>query len=154
MYYMRGKYTVATFTDREKALAAKQRLEQAGIPADVFDESHRQRFWFMSRSLAGEKVQVQKEDWEKARIVLERADPVEHVLQGEVCCPECNSVNVEYPQFTRKFLSTTLAELFCAVGVLEKQFYCEDCHHSWGTEVNVPKRTDVLNWPVPRKVKG
>ncbi len=148
---MKDKCTVATYSDVENALAAKLRLEQAGIPADVYDESKLQKFWFMSRSLAGRKVQVKRADWQLARIVLERSDPVSHVLHDEVRCPECRSVNVDYPQFTRKFITTTLAELGCLIGVIKKQFYCTDCHHSWGTEVKVPEKTDMLNWPVKKQ---
>jgi hypothetical protein len=145
---MSGKpTTVATFSDRDKAEAVQKRLEQAGLSAEVVDESKLQKFWFMSRSLAGEKVCVDEGDFPRARQLLEGADPTEHILQGEICCPQCQSPRVEYPQFTRKFVTTTLVEVFCFLRVLDKQFYCTNCQHTWSPEIKLKHELDILNWP-------
>jgi len=83
--------TVATFSDLDKAQEVKQRLNQAGIPAEVHDETKLQRFWFVSKPLAGDKVVVTEQDFERAREVLKAEDAKDHVLQGEVRCPQCES---------------------------------------------------------------
>jgi len=139
--------TIATFSDLEKAQEVQKRLVEAGIPAEVHDESKLQKFWFLSKSLAGEKVVIEEKDFEKARQVLQNADALEHVLQGELRCPQCESASIEYPQFTRKFMTTTMVEVLCFLHVIDKTFYCQKCHHTWPVSVALREKTDVLNWP-------
>lgn len=149
------KMAVATFNDKEKANAVKTRLEAAGIPAEVYDESNVQKFWFMSEHLAGEKVRVDEKDFERAREILACLDATEHVLEFAVKCPECNSSRIEYPQFTRKFVTPTLVEIFTVMAPgIKKRFYCEDCHFTWAHEPEAlpapwdgSKDLDLLGWP-------
>lgn len=153
-----GKTTVATFSDREKAEAVKERLEKAGIHAETADESFYQRFWFLSKPLAGEKVYVAEDEFEKAREVLQAAEPVEHNLQGELRCPKCGSVRIDYPQFTRKFITTTMVEVLCLLHIMDRECYCKDCQHTWPPQETLRHNTDVLGWPTHegavRKEKG
>jgi hypothetical protein len=142
--------TVATFSDLEKAQEVQKRLVEAGIAAEVHDESKLQKFWFLSKSLAGEKVVVDEKDFDKARQVLKNADALEHVLQGEMRCPQCQSSDIQYPQFTRKFMMTTLVEVFCFLRVIDKTFYCQKCQHTWPATVTLRPTTDVLNWPAKK----
>jgi len=145
---MSGKITVATFSDLPKAEVAKKQLEQAGIPAQLTDESKLQRFWFLSRPLAGKKIKVAIEDFDRGRAVLEKADATDHILRGEIRCPQCGSPSVDYPQFTRKFIITTVAEILCLLHLIDREFYCEHCHYTWPAEIKLPQKTDLLNWPV------
>jgi hypothetical protein len=138
---------VATFSDLDKAQKVKTRLTEGGISAEVRDESKLQKYWFLSNPLAADKVVVAEKDYEKARSVLRAADVQEHILCGEIRCPECDSANIEYPQFTRRFVSTTWVEIFCFLHILEKRFYCRRCQHTWPTSVALRYETDVLNWP-------
>jgi hypothetical protein len=148
---MKEKQTVvATFSDLEKAQEAKNRLTHAGIPTEVTDESKLQKYWFLSRSLASNKVLVDETDVQRARWVLQAADAQDHVLQGELRCPQCGSADIEYPQFTRKFLTTTLVEVFCFLHIIEKTFFCKQCQHTWPASVALRRKTDVLNWPVKK----
>jgi hypothetical protein len=146
------KMTVATFHDKEQAESVKSRLQAAGIPAEVYDETKLQKYWFMSEHLAGEKVRVDEKDFERARELL-CGD--EHALDGAVKCPECGSSRIEYPQFTRKFVTPTLIEIFTVLAPgVQKKFYCEDCHCTWA-RVPEPdpapwdgsKELDTLGWP-------
>src|SRR5271156_687414 len=109
--------TVATFSDLEKARKVKNRLAQEGILAEVLDESNLQKYWFLSRHLASDKVVVDEKDFEKARLALQAADAQDHLLEGEIRCPKCSSASVDYPQFTRKFMTTTLVEVFCLLHI-------------------------------------
>ena len=142
-----GKTNVATFSDVEKAEAVKERLERVGIEAEVVDESKLQRLWFVSKPLAGEKVYVREEDFGAAMKALEVANEEEHILRGEVRCPQCASATIDYPQFTRKFMTTTLVEVLCFLHVLDKRFYCESCHHSWPIKHELRRPEDRLHWP-------
>jgi transposase-like protein len=139
--------TVATFSDLDKAQGVKQRLTEAGIQADVLDESKLQKFWFLSKPLAADKVMVDEKDFEKARQVLQAADAQDHILSGEIRCPQCKSARIDYPQFTRKFMSTTLVEVFCLLHLVDKKFYCQDCHYMWPVSVELRPTNDAMQWP-------
>ena len=141
---------VATFSDVQKAQVVESRLKQAGISATVDDESKLQRFFFLSTPLASQRVYVDDKDFEKARQFLREADARDHILNGEVRCLQCGSARVDYPQFTRKFMTTTLVELFCLLRLVDKTFYCEDCHYTWPVTVSLRTKVDLLNWPIPQ----
>ena len=150
---------MATFNESDKAQVVKQRLEQAGIHASLEDQSKLQKFFYMSKPFASQRVYVDDKDVEKARQVLKEADERDHILNGAVRCVQCGSARVDYPQFPRKFITTTFVEIFCFLRVIDKMFYCEDCHHTWPVTVALRSKTDRLNWPVPdsgvvRQVKG
>lgn len=149
-----GKRTavVATFSDREPAEAVAKRLEQAGFEATLDDETKVQKFFYMSKPLANEKVEVPLADSQRARQFLKDIDPQEHLLNDEICCPQCASPDVEYPQFSRKFIMPALAEIFCFLHILDKQFYCKNCHYTWSPKVAVPPPLDLLNWRRDRLV--
>jgi hypothetical protein len=145
---MKEKQTVvATFSDVEKAQKARNCLAQAGMLSEVNDESRLQKFWFLSSPLAADKVMVSQKDYDQARSILETADAVNQVLHGELRCPQCGSPNVEYPQFTRKFITTTFVEIFCFLHIIEKTFFCKKCQYTWPTRVALRPKTDALNWP-------
>src|SRR6266576_6612913 len=47
-------------------------------------------------------------------------------------CPECQSVQVHYPQFAHRSLIPNLMMGFLArIGLIEKEYYCENCHYTW-----------------------
>lgn len=151
--------TVATFSDLEKAEEVKRRLAQAGIHAEVNDHSSLEKYWFLSKPLAADKVVVEEKDFERAREFLKGADAQDHILTGEVRCPQCESAEVQYPQFTRKFVMTNLVEVLCFLGVIDKGFYCKKCHNTWPVSETLRPKNDVLNWPekhngVIKKEKG
>src|SRR5438552_494269 len=118
---------VATFNELEKAELVRQRLLQAGLHPVIHDESTLQRFWFMSRPSAAEKVEVPKDEFERAEQFLRERDQAEDILHDAVRCPQCKSSRIEYPQFTRKFVLPTLAELFVLLRIVPREYYCEDC---------------------------
>ncbi|MBA4148000.1 MAG: DUF2007 domain-containing protein [Verrucomicrobia bacterium] len=146
--------SVASFEDKPKAEEVRNRLEQAGIHAEVYDESKIQKYWFLSEPHASEKVRVNEEDFEKAREVLKAFDGNDTPCGGAVRCPECSSCRVEYPQFTRKFITPTLIEIFTVMAPgMKRRFYCEDCHATWAREPEAPTEAwggdeiDPLGWP-------
>jgi hypothetical protein len=137
---------VATFNEREDAEAVVKRLQNAGFQAQVADETKVQKFFYFSKPLANEKVEVPLEDCSRARKFLKEIDPQEKLLRHEICCPQCDSPDIEYPQFTRKFIMPVLVEIACFFHILDKQFYCNNCHFTWSRKVGVPPPLDVLNW--------
>jgi hypothetical protein len=127
--------TVATFNDAAKAKRLKERLQQAGLRADMINEGHIQQVAFMSKPQANVKVKVDDNDFEKVRGLMvewESTDP--EVASAMIRCPQCNSSQIEYPQMTRKFLTPALASVLFALKIFPKEFYCENCHFTWNNE--------------------
>jgi hypothetical protein len=145
--------TVASFNEMDPAETLKDRLEQAGIHAEIYDESKVQRYWFMSQPSAWVKLRVDPKDFDSTRRLLDGLDVIEGALSEAVRCPQCQSSRIEYPQFTRKFITPTLMELFCAVKLLDKEYYCEDCHYTWPKVEKLKPETDILGWPREKEQK-
>jgi len=142
------KEVAATFSDLDKAEAVKLKLEKFGIRAKVVDCSIFQKYVLFSKPLACDKILVEKGNFDKARQLLEAADKQDHLLREEVRCVQCGSPHVDYPQFAKKFITTTFfGVLFSLMRLLDKTFYCQDCHHTWPAAEALRSRADVLNWP-------
>ena len=127
--------TIATFNEAAKAKRLKERLQEAGLHADMINEGHIQQVAFMSKPQANVKVQVDDNDFEKAlghMTQWEASDP--DISAAMIRCPQCGSSRIEYPQMTRKFLTPALASVLFALKIFPKEFYCEDCHFTWSHE--------------------
>src|SRR6266566_4957593 len=127
--------TIATFNEPAKAKHLKDRFQRAGLKADIHNEGHLQQVAFMSRPQANVKVQVDDNDFERAQGLMvewEASDP--DIAAAIIRCPQCGSSNIEYPQMTRKFITPALVGVLCAMKIIPKEFYCQDCHFSWSNE--------------------
>lgn len=127
--------TIATFNDPAKAKELKRRFQEAGVQADVHNERYLQGVAFMSKPKANAKVMVDDKDFERAQGLMidwETSDP--DISAAMIRCPQCGSSRVEYPQMTRKFMTPAVVILLCALRIIPKEFYCEDCHFTWSNE--------------------
>jgi transposase-like protein len=127
--------TIATFNEPAKAKQIKQRFQQAGLQADVHNEGPLQQVGFMSRPQANAKVMVDDDDFERAQSLMiewEASDP--EIASALVRCPQCGSPRIEYPQMTRKFIVPALVGVLCALRIIPKEFYCQDCHFTWSNQ--------------------
>jgi hypothetical protein len=138
---------LATFNEAGPAEALKDRFQNAGVRAIHRDESKLQRFGFMTKPAATQKVVVDMDDFEKATQLLEEWDRTDHVLDLAIRCPQCHSARVEYPQFTRKFVTPIVVELFVSMGLFPKEYYCGNCQYTWPKDVKPEPERDVLGWP-------
>jgi DNA-directed RNA polymerase subunit M/transcription elongation factor TFIIS len=143
--------TVLTYNEPEDAQPIVKRLSDAGIPATLHDERNVQKYWFISQPLAGIKVQVHKADYQKSKDLLEKWATEEDILTKAIHCPECGSSEVDYPQFTRKFILPTAYALLCKLGMTRTEFYCTHCHYTWPPSERIKERTDALGWPTRPK---
>jgi hypothetical protein len=126
---------VALFSQRATADGLRKRLVESGIQAEIHDELRLEKLWFVSKPATGVRIEVPAGQFERACQRLHELDATEDALREAIRCPECKSLRVDYPQFTRKFLIPNLAMgLMAAMGAVEKEFYCEDCHFTWPKE--------------------
>jgi len=123
--------TVATFNEPSKAEPLKQKLQKAGIHAEICDESKYEWSWFVAKPLAGIRLKVRRKDFESVRRLMREWDLIDGVLREAVRCPQCGSSRIEYPQFTRKFLLPNLVGLASVIGIIDKEFFCQDCEYTW-----------------------
>ena len=143
---------VATFNDRTLALQLCEHFQQAGVRAELNDESKLERFWFMSEPLAAFHVQVSQSDYLNARRMLTVWEGETNLMSDAVRCPECRSSCVEFPQMTRKFLTPALCQmLLTALHITPRQYYCLDCHFTWPKVKPTEPELDILGFPLNSK---
>ncbi len=126
--------TIATFNEPAKAKHLKDRLQEAGVKADVHNEGQVQAVAFMGKPQANAKVMVHEPDFEKAHGLMVEWEPSDPEIGAAIRCPNCQSPRIEYPQMTRKFHTPWIANLLFAVKLFQKEFYCRDCQNTWGCE--------------------
>lgn len=126
--------TIATFNELAQAKHLKERLQQAGLKADVHNEGHLQQMAFMSKPQASAKVAVEENDFERAHKLMLEWEAADPDIGSAVRCPQCSSPRIEYPQLTRKFMIPGLIAVLLALRIFQKEFYCQDCHFTWPKE--------------------
>ena len=136
-----SRVRLALFNDRAHAETVRQRLAEAGIASEVHEELGLAKLWFVSRQSAGARLEVRAAAAAKAeQLLLEWSDGAGQ-LDGAIRCPECASLHIAFPQFTRKSVITNLAiGLMAEVGLIEAQYYCEACHCMWEHGKRRPRR--------------
>ena len=124
-----GWVNLATFDRLDRATALQAFLEKEGCETQIHDERNLQKFWFLSPQQAGIHLRVRADSYTKAKQSLETKP--EFLLEA-ITCPSCHSSRVQYPAMTRKnILPTVVAQTLVLLRVMERECYCEDCHHSW-----------------------
>ncbi len=126
--------TIATFNEASQAKHLKSRLQEAGVKADVHNEGRLQKAAMMGTPQANAKVQVNEEDFEAANKFMLEWEASDPEVGTAIRCPQCKSPRIEYPQLTRKFMTPWLASILFALKIFPKEFYCQDCHFTWGKD--------------------
>lgn len=123
---------LASFDGHMVAELFSQRLNAKDIPTHAYDERDLQLFVFLSEPKAYMKIQVAEEHYAKAVAELIQFETT-HPEFAELIfsCPDCGSFAVEYPQYTRKFITPLLVEWLSNFGLFKKLFYCRKCHYTW-----------------------
>ena len=143
---MTGMKTVANFPDLASAQLAKSLLESEGIEALIPDEHLAGIDWRLGTAIQGVRVQVDDEDAEEARGLLEGDDVAvdEEMLESADAipaadlCPRCGSSETASPKWKRRLKAATLifpllifAWPFLAAG---QRLACTSCGHEWSPE--------------------
>ena len=140
--------TIVSFNDLPPAESLSTRLRDAGFHAEVRDDSGEQKWQlFNLHPRAHIHVTVPETEADAAIAAARRWDASDSLLSLAVRCPECGSMRVEYPQFSRRTLMGALPSALAAAGVIERDFYCEACHFTWPAEPPTPDpETNILGW--------
>jgi hypothetical protein len=122
---------VATFNDRKGAEPFCQRLTEAGLHPQIHDRLNLEKLWFVKKPGCFARLEVPADEFERGEQLM-----ITWYDQGIPCdaiqCPECHSFRVQYPQFAKKSMLTNLfLGLAAELRLVEKSFYCEDCHLTW-----------------------
>jgi hypothetical protein len=126
---------VALFSDRLKAEPVRRRLAQAGFTATFNDGPRLAKLWFVSDKSAETRVEVPAAEFNRAEQFLLDWDTAEGALRQAIRCPECGAFRVDYPQYARHSLLTNLAMgILAQLRLIERDYYCEDCHFTWPKE--------------------
>ncbi|MDR3405848.1 MAG: hypothetical protein P4L99_25405 [Chthoniobacter sp.] len=114
--------TVATFNEREPAEHIAMRLREAGLFAEVFDESNEQKWQlFNLHPRAQMRVRVHTEEESRALALLAQWDHSEPALSLAIRCPKCGSSRIEFPQFSRRTLMGALPAAVAATGLIAQE---------------------------------
>ncbi|MDQ6624250.1 MAG: DUF2007 domain-containing protein [Verrucomicrobiota bacterium] len=126
--------TIATFNEPAKAKHLKQRLQEAGVKADIHNEAQLQKV-MLSDARANAKVLVEEKDFPAAQQLMVEWEATDPTIGSALRCPQCNSPRVQYPQLARSFpFVPGMAAILFALGIFQKEFYCQDCHYTWTKE--------------------
>ena len=112
--------TIATFNEQSKAKHLRDRLQQAGIGAEIIGDSHLQRVAFMAKPQANVKVKVEEDNFGKAHQLMREWEASDPDVGAALRCPQCDSSNIEYPQMTRKFLTPAIASVLFAMKIFHR----------------------------------
>ncbi|HAL71220.1 MAG TPA: hypothetical protein DCP71_05545 [Verrucomicrobiales bacterium] len=100
---------LATLDSMYEAENLAEALSRNGITARTHDEQDVQRFIFFTKPKAFSIVQVHDADYARAvNLIQDMQGAHEPMCRHIFSCPECGSLAVEYPQFTRKYFITPL----------------------------------------------
>ena len=144
--------TIDTFNESGPDETLKDRFCEAGLHAELMDESSEQAIIFMTRHPRAEmRVRVREEELETAKRLIGEWNK-EGVMSKAVHCPQCGSSRIEYPQFSRRILGSVFFGLLAAAHIIPRNYYCEDCQFTWPDKVPPTVDRDALNWPRNSKV--
>lgn len=139
--------SIAAFDHLEPAEHLAVRLREAGFHAEVQNEAAAQKWQLYNmHPRAHIRVVVREEDAVATTKQIEAWHAADGCLATAARCPECGSLRVEYPQFSRRSLVGALPAALAAAGVIERDFYCEACQFTWPEhETPIPEQ-DALWW--------
>ena len=123
---------VAVFENFSDGRILETFLRDKEIEARTYHNKWFQAFLFLRPPHVTWRVQVRQDQFIKAEQLIETSPPI---LEKAVHCPSCGSLQVSYPQMTRKFLlPTVLLHAGIIFRIIRHECYCEHCHLTWPYE--------------------
>jgi len=132
---------LAIFNEYQEAERIAQLLSNARLEPELHGEPRLAKLWFVPKREAIVSLEVPVRHAERCRQFIVQLDRAQGSLRGAVRCPECRSLRVTYPQFTEKSLFTNLVMgVLVELRLVEREYYCEDCHCMWAWQGRKPGR--------------
>lgn len=114
-------------------------LNNRRIEARTYNDKLLQVFLFLCPPHATFRVQVRGNAYRATTELLNRTPEIAAIMERAVHCPSCGSLNINFPQMTRKFfLPTVLLHLGIIFRVIHHEAFCEQCHYTW--QLPVPEK--------------
>ena len=121
---------IAAYSTPSEANLVVARLKSFGIDAAIRDEHTVTLDWFLSNAIGGVKVEVQDEDFEEAKIILE-ISPEEH---GVISCPHCGSHEIKFRVLS--LLGAMFLMLKLPIPLKKASVDCMKCKKVFGVRLN------------------
>lgn len=151
---MESFVTVKTFTFPHEAHILQGRLESEGIETFLKDELTVQVHPFASNAIGGVKLQVKKEDYDKALEILglekepstdDADDAIEIIdeskLNGNKQCPFCGSANIGKMTSGNWLTYIPFLIIGFILPIYRRSYKCFDCERRWAV-----RKRPVINW--------
>ena len=142
---------VAVFEDLNAGRTVETLLATRGLPARIYDDKLVRRLLFLRPPRTTFRLQVQTVDFNRTQDFL-HAGPAD-TLREAIHCPDCGSLQISYPQMTRKFiLPTILLHVGILLRLIDHQCYCEKCHYMWSLPKDAAAFAPKVSrdaWPNP-----
>jgi hypothetical protein len=132
--------TLQHFRDIPEALLAKGMLESAGIKCLLADGNLVRMDWLLSNAIGGVRLQVDKQELEAARAILDEPIPPELNQEelGETYtqprCPRCSSLDIGFEKIDRFWTYGLWLLLTFPIPVGKNNWKCYTCGVEWAEE--------------------
>lgn len=135
---MSDPVSIATFDTLPPAEKLASLLTEKGLEAGVHNETADQTLRFFAGTHHAQfRVQVPPDQMTQALTEVANLPPLpadrafECPATNVIRCPECGSTRIEFPQFSRNTIIGALPAIAASVGLVEQDFFCQSCHHTW-----------------------
>jgi DNA-directed RNA polymerase subunit M/transcription elongation factor TFIIS len=129
--------TIATFSQPIEAHILKTKLESEDIDCFIADENTVTMNWLYSNAIGGVKLQVKESDYKKAIAIIQKKNT--NILpqndlnknSNDPHCPKCNSTNITYEKFSRRFAFISWIISGVALPFIKRKWKCNECGYEW-----------------------
>ena len=132
--------TLRQFRDIPEALLAKGMLESAGIKCVLADGNLVRMDWLLSNAIGGVRLQVDKQELEAARAILDEPIPPELVEEelgepyAQPRCPRCYSLDIGFEKIDRFWTYGLWLLLSFPIPIGKNSWKCYTCGAEWEEE--------------------
>ncbi|HEY7096688.1 MAG TPA: DUF2007 domain-containing protein [Terriglobales bacterium] len=132
---VRRPVTVRNFRDLPEALLAKGMLDSADIRCFLADDNLVRLDWFISNFIGGIKLQVDPDDVEAAREILDQPIPPQIDFQGaseyeQPRCPNCFSLDISFEELNKP-VAYVSAYFGVPIPLPRQTWVCHSCGKRW-----------------------
>jgi Putative prokaryotic signal transducing protein len=129
--------TIKRYRDLSEAIVARSLLQSAGIVVVLCDENLVRLDWQISNFIGGIRLQVNSEDEQEAREIIDSPVPDAIDYEGDAgsypqpLCPRCGSTNLSFQGASRKAALISLYILSVPLPLGPRTWICGSCGNRW-----------------------